>query len=283
MTLKFSSMIRAVLASSVLLASAAAQTAPPAAPVPATGVPSKPVVGLTGLSIGPASQVIAPDRLPFPNGETLHYQAEWRLWPAGIATLKVQQDGNEQRITASASSTGVAAVLFRVADTFVSRFDSHSFCSIVYTKHMEEGLHKRETTIRYDQARRKAVLDERNLRDNSTKHLENDIPGCVTDVLNGIYYPRTLPLQPGATFLFPLNNGGHTVDVKAYVEGREEIKTDIGTFQTMRVSITSDAEQLKGRGKIWIWYTDDATHMPVQMRSRLFWGTLTLRITGLEK
>jgi hypothetical protein len=153
----------------------------------------------------------------------------------------------------------------------------------VFTKHTEEGLHKRETTIRFDEVRRRAVLDERNLRDNGVKHIENEIPSCATDVLNGIYYLRTLPLQVGATYLFPLNNGGPTVDVKSSVEGNEDIKTDAGTFHTVRVSINSDADKLKGRGKVWIWYTDDASHVPVQMRSQLFWGTLTLRLVRVGR
>jgi len=235
-------------------------------------------------SIGPAAQVRpVPENYRFPNGETLHYSADWRIWQAGEATLSLQQNGTEERITASANSTGFVALLFRAADTFVSRFDARTFCSVLFTKHTEEGLHKRETMIHFDEGRHKAVLDERNLRDNGVKHLENDIPGCVTDVLNGIYYMRTLPLQVGATYLFPLNNGGPTVDVKSYVEGREDIKTDAGIFHTVRVSVNSDADKLKGRGKVWIWYTDDAVHVPVQMRSQLFWGTLTLRLTRVDK
>ena len=263
MTPKFSSIVRALLTIALSLASVRAQEI---------------------ATIGPAAQVASPrETYRYPNGETLHYTADWRLWPAGVATLRMEQAGGEQRITATANSTGVVATLYRVSDTFVSRFDARSFCSIAYSKHAEEGLRKRETMIQFDAARRKAVLDERNLRDNSVKHAENEIPSCATDVLSGIYYPRTLPLQPGATYLFPLNNGARTVDVKAHVEGREEIKTELGLFRTVRVCITSDAETLKGRGKIWIWYTEDDSHIPVQMRSRLFWGTMTLRLTQMEK
>jgi hypothetical protein len=235
-------------------------------------------------TIGPAAQVHpVPENYRFPDGETLHYSAEWRIWQAGVATLSLDQAGSEQRITAVGSSTGFVALLFRASDTFVSRFNPHTFCSAVFTKHTEEGLHKRETTIRFDEVRRRAVLDERNLRDNGVKHIENEIPSCATDVLNGIYYLRTLPLQVGATYLFPLNNGGPTVDVKSSVEGNEDIKTDAGTFHTVRVSINSDADKLKGRGKVWIWYTDDASHVPVQMRSQLFWGTLTLRLVRVGR
>jgi hypothetical protein len=74
-----------------------------------------------------------------------------------------------------------------------------------------------------------------------------------------------------------------TVPVTLKVEGREEIKTPAGTFQTLRVEPTADAGIVKNRGNIWIWYTDDDRHMPVQMRARLFWGTITFRLTSVEQ
>jgi hypothetical protein len=40
---------------------------------------------------------------------------------------------------------------------------------------------------------------------------------------------------------------------------------------------------VKNRGNIWIWYSDDNRHLPVQMRARLFWGTITLRLTSVEQ
>jgi hypothetical protein len=102
-------------------------------------------------------------------------------------------------------------------------------------------------------------------------------------VLSSIFYVASLPLDAGAVYTFPLNDGGMTVDVRAHVEGREEIKTDAGTFKTIRVQPESDSGVLKSRGKVWVWYTDDAAHMPVQIRARLFWGTLTLRLSRVER
>jgi hypothetical protein len=39
---------------------------------------------------------------------------------------------------------------------------------------------------------------------------------------------------------------------------------------------------LKSKGKLWIWYSDDAERIPVQIRGRLFWGTLTLKLDRIE-
>ena len=172
-------------------------------------------------------------------------------------------------------------VVQRVASTCPPGFD---VCHIVglWITVESRGLHKRDTTLVFD-PRGKSILDERNLRSNETKHQETDSPACVTDVLSGIYYIGAQRLEPGLSYLVPVNDGGKTFDTTVYVEGREDVKTDAGTFHTVRVAVYSDAGPLKGRGKIWLWFTDDASHLPVQMRSRLFWGTMTLRLTQLEK
>ena len=238
----------------------------------------------TGDTIGPAYAIQSGSpNFRLPVGQTFVYEADWRLWTAGNAIIKIENTGSEYHVSATADSIGVVAMLYRVADRFESYFDPKTLCSSRIMKHTEEGTHKRETNIRFDYARRKAVLDERNLRDNQMKHQEEDIPPCVTDVLSGIWYGATQPLKEGSTFLFPLNDGGKTVNVQAHVEGHEEVKTPAGTFETLRVQPEADSGILKKRGKIWVWYTNDGQHIPVLMRARMFWGTLTIRLTRIDK
>jgi hypothetical protein len=71
------------------------------------------------------------------------------------------------------------------------------------------------------------------------------------------------------------------VDVTMKAEAREQITTLAGTFQTIRVQPVADAGVVKNRGNIWIWYSDDGRRLPVQMRARLFWGTITMRLTSI--
>jgi hypothetical protein len=97
-----------------------------------------------------------------------------------------------------------------------------------------------------------------------------------------VFYPGSQQLVVGNSFVIPVADAQRTVLVTMKVEGREEIKTTLGTFKTIRVQPTADAGVVKNRGNIWIWYTDDDRHLPVQMRARLFWGTITFRLTGNE-
>jgi len=214
--------------------------------------------------------------------QILRYQAEYRLWTAGVATIRVEQIGTQQHVAGTAESTGVVGLLFRVQDRFDSYFDTHSLCSQSLNKHTEEGSRHRETNIVFDYKIGKAVLNETNLKTNQKKREEHDIPPCVTDVVSGILYVSSLPLQPGVSYSFPLNDGGKTVTIQAHVEAREQIQTPAGTFQTVRVGPEGDYGPLKNRGRIWIWYTDDAQHLPVQMKAKLFWGSLTVYLASAD-
>jgi hypothetical protein len=100
----------------------------------------------------------------------------------------------------------------------------------------------------------------------------------VTDVVSSTFYIASLPLAPNASYSFPLNDGGKTAEARVAVEGREELKLPAGTYKTIRARVTSNTGKLKEKGAIWIWYTDDAQRLPVQMKARMFWGTLLFRL-----
>lgn len=219
----------------------------------------------------------------FPLGQTYVYSAQWRVFNAGIASIRVEKAGRENRVVGTADASGAVAVLYHVQDRFESFFDPSTFCSHNIARHTEEGFRRVDTTVTFNYQKGQAVLDQKNLKKNETRHEEHPIPACVTDILSGIYYAGSLPLEPGRSFSFPLNDGGATVNVNLRVEAREQIKTPAGTFNTLRVQPEASSGVLKDKGKIWIWYSDDAAHTPVQMRGRMYWGTLTFSLLRIEK
>ncbi len=241
------------------------------APQPANGA----------VALDPGSDRAANYRLP--DGQTFYYDVDWRLVKAGSATLEIGAAGAEQRILGTANSNGVVGVLYRVHDRFESFFDSNSYCSRQISKQVEEGFRRVNTEIRFDYSRGKNVLDEKNLRLGTSKHVESLIPPCVSGILSAVYFVASRSLAPNATYSFPMNDGEHTVGVKVHVEARETIKTPAGTFKTVRVQPEAESGPLREKGKLWLWYSDDAAHMPVQIRARLSWGTLTMHLQHVER
>ena len=237
---------------------------------------------IPSIGVAPAQITPAPPNYTFPDGRGYVYSAEWHLITAGSGTVKMESTGNDRKVTATAESQGAVNVIFPVHDRFEAHFDPRTFCSLSISKHSEEGSHKRETTIHFDPARKKSLLDEKNLKTGETKHVESDFPGCATDVITGFYYLQSLPLQVGSTYEFPVSDGKTTI-VRATVEKREQVKAPAGNYSTVLVTAQAVSGPLQGKGKVWVWYSDDPSHIPVQIRAKLGWGTLLFRLQRIDR
>jgi hypothetical protein len=242
---------------------------------------------LTAPSAGAQQMPLLQPPLPgynFPAKQTLTYTVDWRVFPAGTTVLHLEADGNRQKVTATADTIGAITMIYRVSDKYQSSFDRKTGCSSGFSKQLIQGRRQISTDLRFDYAQGKSFLDEKNIVTGSTKHEEATIPPCVTDLLSAIFYAASQPMQVGQSFQMPVGDSVKTIPVTMKVEGREEIVSPTGAkYQTLRVQPTADAGVVKSRGNIWIWYTDDEHHTPVQMRARLFWGTITFRLTNIEQ
>jgi len=216
----------------------------------------------------------------FPQKQTLTYSVDWRVFPAGTAVVRFEAVGDAMHVSANAETSGAINLLFHVSDHFQSIFDRNTGCTAEFNKQTVEGHRQVNSTLKLDYTQLKSIFDEKNISKNQTKHIETPIPGCLTDLFSGLFYASSQPMEVGKSFPVPVVDAMHTVLVTMKVEGREEIKTTLGIFKTIRVQPTADAGVVKNRGNIWIWYTDDDKHLPVQMRARLFWGTITFRLSG---
>jgi hypothetical protein len=223
-----------------------------------------------------------PASYAFPAKQTLTFTVDWRVFTAAIATFQIEQQGTMQKITATADTVGGVTMLFPVIDRFQSGYDTKTGCSTGFSKQTQEGRRKISSDLGFNYRDGKQTLVERNLVKGTSKTLTASIPACVSDSLSAIFYVGSQPLTVGQNFRFPLADSMRTVTVTMKVEAKEEIKTPAGTFQTVRVQPTADEGVVKNRGKIWIWYTDDARHMPVQVRASLFWGTITARLQSYD-
>ena len=241
------------------------------------------------LGLGkPAPPVTIPTLEPpdpnfsFPQRQTLTFSVDWRVFTAGTAVFRVEQQGSIQKIFATADTGGNVNMLFPVVDKFQSGFDTRTGCSTGFAKQLSEGRRKVTSDLTFNYQQGKQYETSKNLVKGTTNNLQANVPACVQDSLSAIFYVASRPLIVGQTVRFPLADSMRTVTVTMKVEAREEIKTPAGTFQTIRVQPTAEEGIVKNRGNIWIWYTDDARHMPVQIRTRLFFGTITFHLQSVE-
>lgn len=244
------------------------------------------ILGL-GSKPTPPPVVIPPLQPPipgyeFPARQTLTFTVDWRVFTGGTAVFHLEQQGDQLRVTATADTVGAVNMLFPVVDRFQSAMNTGTGCSSSFSKQTKEGRRNISSDLTFDSNAGKQTLVERNLVKGTQKTQTSPIPACVTDSLSAIFYVASQRLIVGQDVRLPLADAMHTVTVTMKVEAHEEIKTPAGTFQTIRVQPTAEEGVVKNRGNIWIWYTDDARHMPVQIRARLFWGTITFHLQSVE-
>jgi hypothetical protein len=218
----------------------------------------------------------------YPQHQTLTFSVDWRVFTAGTAVFHLEQVGDAQKITATADSSGAVNMLFPVIDKFQSGFDTKTGCSSGFSKQIQEGRRKISTDLTFDYAHGKQNQYEKNLVKGTATQKDANVPACVTDSLSAIFYTASQPMIVGQVVAFPLADSMRTVTVQMKVEAKEEIKTPAGIFQTVKVEPLADEGVVKNRGHIWVWYTDDARHIPVQIQARLFWGTITFHLQSIE-
>lgn len=234
------------------------------------------------LASGGGAQAVEGTSQPFSPGETLTYDINWSVFPAGKLTAVLSRDKHGLRdayvIKTTADSQGFASILYKVQDEFRSVFNPQTLCSIEISKKINEGAHHRITKIKFDRYRGLAILDERYLGDENKppKHDEQAIPPCAQDIVTAFYYVRSQPLHVGGKVKLAVNDGSKTKTVVAEVTGRKKIKTPLGEHEALQVvpSVFGNLYEQK-KGKIVIWFSNDAYHFPLRIRVSLKLGAIT--------
>jgi Protein of unknown function (DUF3108) len=228
-----------------------------------------------------APRVCLPASMPFAPGEKLTYSITWSTFEAGVVTATLQRTANDSHddyeAVTTARSHGFVSLLYNLNDEFRSRFNPETACSAGISKQVVEGRRRKRTEITFDSARKLAILDEHNLAKPSepAKHSEEAIPACVQDVVSAFYYLRSQPMQVGDRIHVLVNDGSKTTEVIVEVQAREEIDTPLGRHAAFRVEPTVFGSLYKRKGRMLIWFSDDAQRLPLRIKAIISVGAIT--------
>lgn len=242
-----------------------------------------------------SAQVAAPIASPgttiaagqFPLPESLFYSIEWRLWYAGTARLTLRPSHDQRwESTIHLESAGLVSRLYAIADSYDARLDTDRFCADDTSFDAREGKNHKFTTVNYDYRRHEASFTERDVQKNAViKTAHTEIPACVTDVIGGLMRLRTMRVEPGQSVQIPTSDGKKVANVRIEAQERETIQTKAGKFQTIRyeAGIFNGVIYSK-KARMFVWLTDDARRLPVQIRVHMQFviGTITLTLDKEE-
>jgi len=224
-----------------------------------------------------------------PAKETLYYSIDWRLFTAGKARVELTttpQPRPGYQVNLHLESTGIVSKLFKVEDDYSANMSS-AYCAQSLQMTTHEGSRLRETKITFDAEAKKASYLERDRAKNNAIVLsqETDIPPCVHDAIGGLFFIRTLNLEPGQSTQIPVSDGKKSVMVKVEAQAREDVKTPDGTFKTIRYEVyLFDGVLYRRSAHVNVWVSDDRRKLPVQIRVRMTFtiGTINLQLEKHE-
>lgn len=222
---------------------------------------------------------------PSPTPETFYYNVEWRLITAGKAKVQLQPEPAGQQVNLHLESAGLVSKFFKVDDDYSANLGP-GWCAETAQLRAQEGNRERETKITFDGPARKATYLERDRVKNTVLLAkETEIPACVHDVVGGLFFLRTMALDPGQSATVPVSDGKKSVMAKVEAQAREDIRTPEGVFKTIRYEIyLFDGVLYKRSAHLNVWVSDDRRRLPVQVRVRLTIavGTITLLLQKHE-
>jgi hypothetical protein len=235
----------------------------------------------------------APLALPqsntLPNRETLSYSIEWRLITAGKARLELAaapQFRQGYQVKLHLESVGLVSKLFKVEDDYLSNL-TQGLCAVSAQMTTHEGSRQRDANVTFDYDRGRATYVERDrVRGVTIASQQTEIPSCVHDVIGGLYFLRTLRLEPGQSTTAPVSDGKKSVMARVEAQQREDVRVPSGSFRAIRYEVfLFDNVLFRRSARLFVWVTDDRRRLPVQIRVRMAFtvGTITLQMEGHEQ
>lgn len=285
LTLSISSMAAESLASSSSAQSKSAATLESTSPsVQSSSSASAPAKPLSKW------QTLPEINAPWMKGERLEYELSWGFITAGYATLEVKprKDGKVEFETYATANKTVNK-FYPVHDTVYTLVRKNGLMTDVFRKSLHEGTFHNKSLIRFNRDDKKAVLSDTVFKDPVKHYVKRSADTSVTidglehSIMSAFYLVRTLPLKEGATSRFAAVSGKKRYELKVITHKRETIKTDLGSFKTVKVEPVLDGDGIfNSSGRIFIWFTDDEKRIPVLMQCEIKLGSIKATLTKVK-
>jgi hypothetical protein len=231
--------------------------------------------------------------LPFAHGEELLYQAELnRGLLRGFDVGELRFTAKLTRPTDRASKSEVQLTGEAITKGFLIRLTGSKYhirvesvadaspFTVLHTNSLYEDKH---TTVKsegvFDHEAGKAVWTEReqNQKPNATTFGFTD---PIHDVLTLIYFVRMQNLKPGQSFDVAMADAGRNYRCVVNIVAGRKMSTAAGRVNTVRVepAIFDGDREVRPRGTLTIWLSDDSRHLPVKAQVKAPIGTIDIKL-----
>jgi hypothetical protein len=200
-----------------------------------------------------------------------------------VASLTVQEKKPSSGsiayyIVAEGAPTPLIAKLYTLHYRVDTLLDAYTLLPQAGTVVSREGSRIRTRLTRFDRRSRTATYE---VRGADALKRQTRVPPDTRDPLSAFFAVRTIPMRPGSSQVFPVNDSGETFNVRVTVQQRETVRSGLGTTAAWKlVPVILDASGRPSTGRtLHMWISDDERRLPLKIEAGLEVGTfeLTLR------
>lgn len=227
------------------------------------------------------------ENFAFQSGEQFEFRVYYNSWitgnvTAGYASMQVNDSGRTfqgrpvYHVVGTGKSKGFFDLFFKVRDRFESYIDKEGLFPWHFVRRTREGGYVKDDDVAFDHLRGMAVSSKKT----------NQVVPYVQDIMSAFYYARNLDfngIREGDTF--PVN---FFLDDSVYIsviqfEGREEIKTRLGTFKTLKFRPKMVVgEVFDNPYPMALWVSDDQNRIPLLAESEVIVGSVKMEMTDCQ-
>ena len=218
--------------------------------------------------------------VPFAMGETLRYDVSWASFlTAGTVTTTVREkrpsfNSTAYYIVAEGRPTALLAKLYAVYYKIDTLLDSVTLLPQRGSVYSEEGTRHRFKVTQFDRGTNKVRFERTS---ETTVNSDLGVPALTQDALSAIYVLRTMTLRAGGKVTMPVTDDGINYQVRFEAGAAEKVRTPIGEFTAVKVSLSVFDNRNQPVGKnIAIWMSADARRLPVKLAADLPVGNFEL-------
>jgi hypothetical protein len=224
------------------------------------------------------SMINAAEKLPFNFGEKLIYDVSFAGIKAGKAYLEVLVDNennnsNEIHIRFVAKTSFPFSSIYTIDDQIDTWLDIKSLYTKKILKSINQGNYSKES---------ETIIDYENFISITNKDT-TDINGYLYDPYSLFYLLRTKPLILGETIKINTFGGKKITPIQIITKSEEVINTIYGSFNCLVVKpFRKGSTLLKNKGDMMIWFSNDKKKLPVQIKIKLQYGSMLLKIKEIN-
>ncbi|NMO20193.1 DUF3108 domain-containing protein [Pyxidicoccus fallax] len=222
----------------------------------------------------------------FGPGEQSQYRVKYLGVTAGTAEVTVgatmKQWGEDVwPIVAVAKSHDLIGV-WPIKDKFVSYWQPQGERVLGSDLHADENGKRRRQRIKMQPDGRSALVVKQK-QGEAARESTREVEAGTLDVTGATFALRNRDLEVGREYAYPVFTGSKSFTMRAKVESREALKTELGPKEVFKVRVQAEfGGNLNTKRDMFAYFTTDPNHVPVRVEAEFALGTMVAEITDYK-